>query len=88
MKDLQTILSETDFTQEEFLIYLKVQKNCIAEDLQELKEEYNENEQNIINNYADLILDKYNAWMDDWRVIMREAINFAIQESKVKNNKN
>lgn len=87
MNKLEELLKETEYSNEEWNTYLKVQKNNQLEDLQFILNEMLENEEISQEQYdeavgeANWIIEKYNEWVDfDWSLTMKDAIRDAITD--------
>lgn len=82
---LEKLLKETDYTQEEWNVFQKVEKNNQLQDLKYLLDEMLENGELTQTQYdiacenADYIIEKYNKWLDyDWQNTMINAIKCSI----------
>ncbi len=85
MKNLDEILKETDFTEDEYQIYRKVLKHYQAEDLQYRLDEKLEYEDLTQEQYdkavenAEEIIERYDETNNaDWESIMDNAIDWVI----------
>lgn len=83
---LEKLLKETDYTQEEWNVFQKVEKNNQLQDLKYLLDEMLENGELTQTQYdiacenADYIIEKYNKWLDyDWQNTMTDAIKYTIE---------
>lgn len=81
MNKLEQLIKETDYTQEEWKIHQKVEKNCQLEDLQYLLDLMLEDEDITQEQYdmacenAGTIIEKYDKYDDyDWQATMENAI--------------
>ena len=81
MNKLEQLIIKTDYTQEEWGIYKKVEKNCQLNDLKYLLDLMLENEDLTQEQYktacenTDNIIEKYNKYDDyDWQTTMENAI--------------
>nr|DAK86239.1 MAG TPA: transcription initiation factor [Caudoviricetes sp.] len=86
MNKLDELLEETNFTQEEYQTYRKVQKNYYLYDLQFILNEMldkgtiNEQQFGEALEKADIIVAKYDAWLEyDWESTMKNAINWVVK---------
>lgn len=89
MNRLEELLEKTNYTQEEWNIYKKVEKNCQVEDLQCLLEEMlddgdlTQDEYDTACENAGYIIEKYNKFLDyDWETAMKDAINYILEEEE------
>lgn len=87
MTKLEELLKETEYSNEEWNTYLKVQKNNQLEDLQFILNEMLENEEISQEQYDEAveetkwIIEKYNEWVDyDCSLTMKDAIRDAITD--------
>lgn len=87
MKNLKELLKETEYTNEEWKIHQKVEKHYQLCDLQYLLEdmldqnEITQEEFDKACENADIIVEKYNKWLDyEWRETMKEAIDYILED--------
>ena len=87
MTKLEELLEETEFTEDEWRTYKKVDRHNQLEDLKYLLDLMLENNNITQEQYkkacdnADLIQEKYNKWLDyDWQMTMENAINYILEE--------
>lgn len=86
MNTLEKLLKETDYTQEEWNVFQKVEKNNQLQDLKNTLDEMLTTGRITIKQYdfacenADWIIDKYNDYETDWQTAMEEAIYFVTEE--------
>lgn len=85
MKNLEKILKETEFTEDEYQIYRKVLKHYQAEDLQYRLDTKLENEEITREKYdeaienAEEIIERYDETNnEDWASVMDNAIDWVI----------
>lgn len=85
MKNLEKILKETEFTEDEYQIYRKVLKHYQAEDLQYRLEDRLENEEITQEQYdravenAEEIIERYDDTNNaDWESVMDNAIDWVV----------
>ena len=86
MKNLDELLKETEFTQDEWETYRKVQKNYQLQDLEYLLDEMlelgiiNEETYCLAKEKAGIIVAKYDKWLEyDWRETMNTAIDWVVK---------
>lgn len=88
MKNLNELLAETQYTNEEWQTYEKVEKNCQLKDLKFTLEDLLENGRLTQEQYdkayenAGWIIEKYNKWLEyDWQLTMYEAIGSILDQT-------
>lgn len=86
MDNLKELLEETDFTQDEWETYRKVQKNYQLQDLEYLLDEMlelgtiNKETYRLAHEKANIIIAKYDKWLEyDWREAMNTAIDWVVK---------
>lgn len=87
MKNLNKLLEETEFTQDEWETYRKVQKNCQLQDLKYLldimleSEDISQEQYETVCENAEAIVEKYNKYDDyDWQINMKDAIYYILED--------
>ena len=84
MNKLEELLKETDFTQEEWKIFRKVEKHNRLEDLMYVAQtmELTKKEQSLVEENADIIVERFDKTEEDgdWFTIMENAIRWVIGE--------
>lgn len=87
MKNLNELLEETEFTQDEWETYRKVQKNCQLQDLKYLldimleSEDISQEQYETVCENAEAIVEKYNKYDDyDWQINMKDAIYYILED--------
>lgn len=81
MNKLEELLKETDFTQEEWRIFRKVEKHNQLEDLEYVMGlmDLTEEEKELIKENADIIIERLDKVEHDWIEDFRNAINWVIK---------
>ena len=81
MNKLEELLKETDFTQEEWRIFRKVEKHNQLEDLEYVMGlmDLTEEEKELIKENADIIIERLDKVENDWIEDFRNAINWVIK---------
>ena len=84
MTKLEELLEETDFTQEEWKIYRKVEKHNHLEDLMYVAQnmDLTEEELAMVEDNADIIVERFESTEEngEWYSIMENAIRWVIGE--------
>ena len=84
MTKLEKLLKETDFTQEEWKIYRKVEKHNRLEDLVYVAQnmDLTEEELAMVEDNADIIVERFDSTEEDgdWFTVMENAIRWVIGE--------
>lgn len=84
MTKLEELLKETDFTQEEWKIYRKVEKHNRLEDLIYVAQnmDLTEEELAMVEDNADIIVERFDKTEEDsdWFTVMENAIRWVIGE--------
>lgn len=82
MNKLEELLKETDFTQEEWKIFRKVEKHNQLEDLKYVMDlmDLTEEEKELIKENADIIIERLDKAEHDWIEDFKNAIDYVIGE--------
>lgn len=82
MTKLEELLKETDFTQEEWKIYRKVEKHNQLEDLKYVMDlmDLTEKEKELIKENANIIIERLDKVEHDWIEDFENAIDYVIGE--------
>ena len=82
MNKLEELLKETDFTQEEWKIFRKVEKHNKLEDLKYVMDlmDLTEEEKELIKENSDIIIERLDKVEHDWIEDFKNAIDYVIGE--------
>lgn len=86
MNKLEQLIKESDYTQEEWKIFQKVEKHNQLEDLLSVLNEklelgiITEKQYKFACDNADWIIEKYNDYETDWQTAMDLAIDYVIED--------
>ena len=87
MKNLNELLVETEFTQDEWETHRKVETNSQLQDLKYLldimleSEDISQEQYETVCENAEAIVEKYNKYDDyDWQINMKDAIYYILED--------
>ena len=87
MNELEKLIKETDYTQEEWNIHKKVERHNQLEDLKYVLDIMLENKEISKEQYetackkAEIIQEKFDKWLDyDWQITTKNAINYVLED--------
>lgn len=87
MKNLNKLLEETEFTQDEWETHRKVETNCQLQDLKYLLDimlesgDISQEQYETVFENAEAIVEKYNKYDDyDWQINMKDAIYYILED--------